>query len=304
MANYMRSNAWIRFFRRIRGASIFATVLFGLFFLLLPRVLESTLRRLDTYFPGGSDAFIYILFGCVLMIILAYFAFSFRQYRSELRPEQLPILEDPPSAEILSVVPVSDEQTLRQVTRDVVQVVFPGAAPPLKEVVAGLARNKHATLALYSEGVGPVGFASFWPLKEEAAREMLAGRKGEKKLKRDDILPQEENNSAEYAYVPGIAVLDAGSPEGKHRAHALLYAFRDFILQNYYSPDGVFDPDRTITVFAFIYSTAGQRAAKLLKLSLHGHVNDGGEIFPIYSRRISGKEMKELFSHARTTQES
>jgi hypothetical protein len=154
--------------------------------------------------------------------------------------------------ERLRVIAIETEAQLREIQEGVVAEVFGSYTPPDEEVYRIFRRNPRRSIGLYSDDLSRfVGFASIWPITEEAAVAIKKGERVEEDLTANDILPVAENATARFAVIPGIAVLpDERGTDA--RGAVLLPAFRRFIIAEYLPGRG-----RSIELIASAFSKDG-----------------------------------------------
>ena len=229
-------------------------------------------------FNISKRGFYLALFLSGLASFAAYLAFNWNEiFRKDqgfselLRP-----------AERLRVIPIETEAQLREIQEGVVAEVFGSYTPPDEEVYRIFRKNSRRSIGLYSDDLGAfVGFASIWPITPEAARAIKSGERVEEDLTVDDILAGDNNAVAEFAVIPGIAVVPNGAGKTNERGTRLLRAFGGFIGQEYLSGSG-----RSIELIASAFSTDGLAMCNKFRMTPLGSFDHGsGGRFRLFSKK-------------------
>jgi hypothetical protein len=252
-------------------------------------LLSKIADQLVEFLKGRTGASTLEIYGALFFVLAVILGLFILRDRGQITRKSEPWIEFDlmtDEQEQLRVVPVTSDEILVSV-QNVVRLVFEEETPPDEEIFASFKINNRRSVALYDAGVSKyVGFASIWPVRDDVAEKIMNGEISEKEFKTEYMLPSNANQDANYALIPGVAVLDAGSAQGIRRARVLMAGFREFILKEFLAKQ-----DREMTIFATAYSPAGEKWCKGLGMELKSVTNTAPHR-PIYARKISAATLR------------
>lgn len=282
-----------RLVRREHKADAFLVVVILSVIAFAAAQLWSEVRLAVTAWFGSERMFNLVMLGAGLISLLAYVIWK-RVFQPDQGLRQL---------ERLRAVPIETEAQLREIQEGVVADIFGSYTPPDEEVYRIFRKNPRRSIGLYSDDEGAfVGFASIWPITAEAANAIKRGERVEEDLTIDDIIPADQNMAAEFAVIPGIAVLPNDRGETEQRGVRLILAFGKFIGNEYLSGRG-----RSIEIIASAFSRDGLAMCRKFEMTPLGTFSHSvgrwlwffpkGKRMPLFHRRFTLADVRREQKH-------
>lgn len=223
-------------------------------------------------------------------VSLAIPAYSlFRNRRTVFGKNYLPGPDSWRRAERLHVIAYQQERIMKQIQQDLTHEIFGDSTPDDRVVSELFKKNNRKSVGLYSDDEQAfVGFATIWPLTDEAAADILSGARDETKIVADDLLPPNMNKNARYCLIAAIGVKDAGTKLGKQRAVVLIKGFRRFFLNEFV---GRRSTAKTIIAIA---EPDGEKWCEYLGMKRVAIVVSVSGQRPLYVAEFKPKEIEDL----------
>lgn len=224
----------------------------------------------------------------LLLSLLSAVAYLFVKRRDIFKRVSLP---SRPIGEKLTTVKINSLSLLKIIQEEVVPEIFGTATPPKEMIYESFKKNPCRSIGLYSKDEQKfVGFASFWPITEEAAKKLMDGTKTEEDLQVEDMLPAAENATAKFALIPGVGVIDPETKKGFKRGLKLMLYFRQFLKAEYFG-----DPERSITVLAMGYTNDGEKWCQRLhleKITMVKYPDDTW--YPLFAKQVTRRGLDDF----------
>jgi hypothetical protein len=128
-----------------------------------------------------------------------------------------------------------------------------------------------------------IGYASFWPVRDAIAHELMAGRMTDSDLKAEHILKEEEITAANYAVIPGFGILPEYENIFGIASLSLKRSLIRMIAKHY-----LMSVDRSMVLIGFGFTDNGINWLEKLEFEPSGGQADYGDgrPIPIYKKRI------------------
>ncbi|RYD54226.1 MAG: hypothetical protein EOP60_08195 [Sphingomonadales bacterium] len=154
---------------------------------------------------------------------------------------------------------------------------------PFEEIERAGQLNRFMAVGVYSRRDEKfVGYASFWPVRDEIGEALKAGRMTDSQLTAEHIVPEGERRSCRYAIIPGIGVIGDNQQERVRRALRLQRALRQMIAREYLT-----GRKGAMTIIATAYSKHGRKWCTHYQMSETGKADYGdGVLVPVCARQI------------------
>ena len=265
---------------------LFVAALLAISFNLL---IGSIVEKMGTEFGIVVPIILFVIVFISLLVLL-----GFAKARRD-KNETISVVPQPAARGEKTIIKrINSVAILKDVTENVNRPLFGDEMPEDNEVYASLNPDYPRSIAIWSETETKfVGYATIWPVSDTTAQRLLSGALKEVDMKATDILSGPAQKSANYAYIPGVAVLDALTPRGKRRGGKLILHFLFFILDTFFLSD---TNRKSLTILAIGFTEQGVKLCKeRFKMTIHDSVEVGGGVYkPIYKVTLTAKDLSEL----------
>ncbi|WP_404334101.1 hypothetical protein AB2M62_12320 [Sphingomonas sp. MMS12-HWE2-04] len=236
------------------------------------------------------------LYGIGLAVLVAVVVTIIVLERERIRKDKA--MPDPGDVfDLEELVPIRERTPNlgKAISTTLIPALFPSATNalgsetmPWEEIDRAGAKNCYMAVGVYSNRDRRyVGYASFWPIKEETALRLIRGEITDSQLTADDVVPEAERHSCRYAIVPGIGVIGDNGAERVRRALCLMRTLRRMIAEQYLA-----NRRSSMTIIAMAYSSHGAKWCQHYDMEPRG-IADYGDGVPVQvcTKQVRAKDL-------------
>ncbi|OYW45113.1 MAG: hypothetical protein B7Z08_13340 [Sphingomonadales bacterium 32-68-7] len=287
----LMKEALSHFLEHLRGLggirATFLSLITGAVIYLTSKVFELYDDAVMASLPFERTALLQVLLAAVVILAVGFIAHEWG--RSRLR-RAVPEFRDTFYTEI-EPIPFRTQPLDSAIQHTLIPTLFPselnssGAETmPFEEIDKVGEMNRYTAVGVKA-GERIVGYASFWPVRDEVGLKLLAGAMSDSDLVASDALPDSQRRTARYAVIPGFGVVHPKNSIRVRAAVVLYHTLKTLIAREYLKGH----KRGSLTVIAFPYSDAGKEWCEKLGFVANGNyvAYADGKSVPVCCRKVT-----------------